>query len=207
MVPDDTRGFVIVASADGDHTYERTNAYIAGWLADAGFAILLIRLLTPDEEAEDAETSALRFNQSLVASRLAKVTCWVRSRWPFVDMDIGYVAGGLCAGSALAAAAVLPTVQAVVCYGARIELAELLLHRITADILLLLGEHDTAHQTACRRALKSLPETARLELVPGGRHLLEDTDSLQYLARSAEAWFSRKLSRDARRGAPWLAAV
>jgi putative phosphoribosyl transferase len=197
--PEDARGFVIVASADGDHTYERANAYLAGWLADAGFATLLISLLTPDEEAEDAETSALRFNQSLVASRLAKVTCSVRSRWPFVGMDIGYVAGGLCAGSALAAAAVLPTVSAVVCRGARLEVAERILHRVTAEVLLLVGEYDTSHLSADRRALANLPDSARLEVVPGAGHLLEDPDDLEYVARSAEAWFARTLTCAVRR--------
>ena len=191
-LPAEPRGLVIVANGDGDHLYDRGNAIVARELAAAGFAVLTVELLTAEERAEDAETSGLRFNQVLLASRLVRVTTWTRSHWALGAVDVGYFAGGLCAGAALAAAAVLPLPRSVVCRSARIDLG-VLLERVCAEVLLLTGEHDAATQRASRLALARLPESARMEVVAGARHLLDEPESLEAVVRLAEAWFGETL--------------
>jgi len=189
LLAENARGLVIVANGDGDHLYDETNAYVARRLADAGFATLVVDLLTPSEAAEDAETSELRFHQSLLASRLVKVTQWISGRPVFRDLEIGYFASGLCAGASLAAASVDDAVRAVVCRGARVDLVVPQLHRVRAPVLLLVGERDTAHIAESRGAYWLLPESARLEVMPNAGHLLDDAMALDRVAREAQGWF------------------
>jgi len=193
MLGQAARGLVIVANGDGDHLYDETNAYIARRLCDAGFATLVVDLLTPNEAVEDAETSALRFHQGLLASRLVKVTQWVRTGVAFSGLEIGLFASGLCAGAALATASVFPAVRAVVCRGARVDVVVPQLHRIRSEVLLLVGERDTAHLSASRGAYWLLPESAQLEVLPNAGHLLDERDTLDEVARKAERWFGRTL--------------
>lgn len=193
----DARGLVIIGNGDGDHIYDATNEYVARHLAERGFATLTVDLLTPNEAIEDAETSALRFHQGLMASRLVRVLRWVRARLAFSDLEIGVFASGLCAGAALAAASVSSDIRGVVCRGARVDLVVPQLHNVRSEVLLLVGERDTAHVDASRGAYWLLPESARLEIVPNAGHLLDEPDSLERVAREAEGWFTRTLDRDA----------
>jgi putative phosphoribosyl transferase len=187
------RGLVIIANGDGDHLYDETNAYVSRHLCAAGFATLVVDLLTPDEAVEDAETSALRFHQSLLASRLMKVTQWVRAGVVFSGLEVGLFASGLCAGAALATASVTSSVRAVVCRGARVDVVVPQLHRVRAEVLLLVGERDTAHLSASRGAYWLLPESAQLEVLPNAGHLLDEPEALEEVAHQAERWFSRTL--------------
>lgn len=191
------RGLVIVANGDGDHLYDATNGYVASRLVDEGFATLVVDLLTPREAAEDAETSELRFHQSLLASRLVRVTQWVRGRPALKDLEIGFFASGLCAGATLAAASVLDQIRAVVCRGARVDLVVPQLHSVRAPVLLLVGERDTAHIAASRGAYWLLPDTARLEVMPNAGHLLDDSIALDRVAYEAEQWFGDTLDASA----------
>jgi putative phosphoribosyl transferase len=187
------RGLVIIANGDGDHLYDETNGYVARHLATEGLATLVVDLLTPREAAEDAETSELRFHQSLLASRLVRVTQWMRGRPAMRDVEIGFFASGLCAGAALAAASVVDHVRAVVCRGARVDLVVPQLHSVRAQVLLLVGERDTAHIAASRGAFWLLPDSARLEVVPNAGHLLDDPIALDRVADEAERWFGETL--------------
>jgi putative phosphoribosyl transferase len=188
------RGLIIIANGDGDHVYDATNEYVARSLCESGFATLVVDLLTPHEAVEDAETSGLRFHQGLLASRLVKVMQWARAGLAFSGVDIGLFASGLCAGAALAAASVSSAVRSVVCRGARVDVVVPQLHRVRSEVLLLVGERDTAHLSASRGAYWLLPETAQLEVVPNAGHLLDEPDALEQVARHAERWFARTLA-------------
>jgi len=202
MLPGGARGLVIVANGDGDHVYDETNGYVARRLYEVGFAALLVDLLTPNETIEDAETSALRFRHRLLASRLVHLTRWARARPAFRGLEIGIFASGLCGGAALAAGSVATSLTAIVCRGARVDLIMPRLRRVRADVLLLVGERDTAHLGANRGAVRLLPESARVEIVPNSGHLLDDADPLQRVVRETEWWFARTLaSRPPRNGA------
>ena len=197
MLGQGARGLVIIANGDGDHLYDETNAYVAQRLCAAGFATLVVDLLTPNEAVEDAETSALRFHQGLLASRLVKATQWVRAGMVFRGLEIGLFASGLCAGVALATASVSSTVRAVVCRGARVDVVVPQLHRVRSEVLLLVGERDSAHLSASRGAYWLLPESAHLEVLPDAGHLLDEPETLEEVARQAERWFARTLDAEA----------
>ena len=193
------RGLVIIANGDGDHLYDATNRYVAKRLLENGFATLVVDLLTPNEAVEDAETSELRFNQSLLASRLLRVLRWIGARRILKDLDVGFFASGLCAGAALAAASVYPTIRAVVCRGARLDSIVIpQLHRVEAAVLLLVGERDKAHLDASRGAFWLIPD-ARLAVVPGTGHMLDDPAALDAVVDEAESWFGLAFASDLER--------
>lgn len=193
VIGHEAQGLVIIANGDGDHIYDETNAYVARRLIECGFATLTVDLLTPNEATEDAESSALRFHQGLLASRLVKVTRWAKARLVFAGLEIGLFASGLCAGAALAAASVSSEIRAVVCRGARVDVVVPQLHHVRGEVLLLVGERDTVHLDASRGAFWLLPDTARLEVVPNAGHLLDTPEALDLVAREAERWFTRTL--------------
>ena len=189
FVPENARGLVIVANGDGDHIYDRGNAEVASYLADSGFASLLIDLLTPLERVEDAETSALRFNQALLARRIVKLTVWARSQAALRDLQIGYFASGPCADAALAAAGVSRLARAVVCRGAQVD-GETIPPGGCSDVLFLVGARDTAHMRDGHEAIARLPASATLYVVPDAGHALEEPAARLRVAHLAEDWFA-----------------
>jgi pimeloyl-ACP methyl ester carboxylesterase len=183
------RGLVVVANGDGDRLYEESNRRIAEHLLESDFATFVVDLLTASEAAEDAETSAWRFNQSLLTTRLLRVLRWIGASPSLGDLELGFFASGLCAGAALAAASVSPTVRAVVCRGARFDpIVVPQLHHVKAEVLLLLGERDTANLGANRGASWLLPD-ARLTIVPGAGHMLDEPTAVESVIEETERWF------------------
>jgi len=199
-LPRAPRSLVIIANGDGDHRWDNANARVAALLADAGFATLIANLLTPSEAAEDAETSELRFDQRFLAERLVKVTRWAKARPALQGLSIGYLARGLCAGAALAAAAVTDEATAVVCCGAQVDLPSIRFDRLDAPVLFLVGDRDVAHIGLNLGMLRRLRCEARLELVRNGTHLLDDAAACATVAHEAAAWFARVKSRAALAG-------
>ena len=187
------RGLVILPNGDGDHRYHRMNREIARRLFDAGFATLIVHLLTPNEAVEDAETSELRFHQNLLSSRIVKLAQWARRAPVFCGFRIGFFASGLCASAALAAATVSPHVRAVVCCGPRADLALSRLNRLRADVLVLARQQATAHLSAISRMRSQLPASAQVETLPNGAHLLDDPTAVDRVVLEAEWWFGRSL--------------
>src|SRR5512140_913254 len=77
---DAARGIVVFAHGSGSSRFSPRNRQVAAALRQAGFATLLLDLLTPEEEREDEVTTELRFNIPLLAERLVSATGWVRSQ-------------------------------------------------------------------------------------------------------------------------------
>jgi hypothetical protein len=73
-VPESACGVVLFAHGSGSSRRSPRNRYVAQVLQKAGLATLLMDLLTPEEEAFDAHTAALRFDIGLLAGRLVEST-------------------------------------------------------------------------------------------------------------------------------------
>jgi len=189
------RGLVILVCGDGDHLYDRMHRDVARRLFADGFATLAVELLTPNEAAKDAETSALRFHQSLLASRIVELAEWARRTPIFNGLRIGFLASGLCAGAVLAAATASTNIRAIVCCGPRGDVLLPRLERVRCDVLLLSGARDTAHLGLVERMRRALPPTARLERVPDAGHVLDDPWIVDRVAVEAEVWFGHSLER------------
>src|SRR5260370_35031872 len=89
-IPASARGMVLFAHGSGSSRYSPRNRYVARVLQRAGFATLLMDLLTAEEEALDARTAALRFDIDLLARRLILATRWLRDEPQTAKLPIGY---------------------------------------------------------------------------------------------------------------------
>ncbi len=198
-VPESARGIVLFAHGSGSSRHSPRNRYVAQVLHQAGLATLLMDLLTPEEEALDAHTAALRFDIELLASRLAKVTAWLLDQPQTEQLRIGYFGASTGAAAALVAAAELPAlIAAVVSRGGRPDLAGKALRRVAAPTLLIVGGRDSAVLELNRQAFAELPGEKKLEIVPGATHLFEEPGSLESVAQLARNWFALYLSRRVR---------
>jgi len=195
-IPPGAHGLVLFAHGSGSSRHSPRNQFVAGELRRAGVATLLLDLLTEDEEEIDARTRHLRFDISLLASRLVIATDWAHAESESSALDIGYFGASTGAAAALVAAAERPAlVHAVVSRGGRPDLAEESLEQVRAPTLLIVGGDDVEVFGLNRQALDRLVCEKRLEVVPGATHLFEEPGTLEEVARSAAHWFARHLGR------------
>jgi dienelactone hydrolase len=196
VVPSHARGIVLFAHGSGSSRYSPRNRYVAQVLQQAGLGTLLMDLLTPNEEALDAQTAALRFDIELLADRLSEATSWVLKQTETAQLPIGYFGASTGAAAALVAAAKRPSsVAAIVSRGGRPDLAGKALRQVVAPTLLIVGGRDPLVIEFNRRALAELAGEKKLEIVPGATHLFEEPGALQSVAELAKNWFVHYLSR------------
>lgn len=194
-IPENARGVVLFAHGSGSSRHSPRNQYVAGVLQNAGFATLLIDLLTPREEAEDMHTARLRFDIPLLSQRVAGATNWLTTNPSTAELKIGYFGASTGAAAALVAAAELPLlVGAVVSRGGRPDLAGSCLTSILTPTLLIVGGNDPQVIELNRMAFSLLRGPKELEIVPGATHLFEEPGTLEKVAQLASEWFTRYLA-------------
>jgi putative phosphoribosyl transferase len=194
-LPPDARGIVLFAHGSGSSRHSPRNRQVAGMLQEAGLATLLIDLLTPDEEAVDVRTRALRFDIGLLAGRLAGATDWLGRQPATQHLRVGYFGASTGAGAALVAAAERPEAAgAVVSRGGRPDLAGEALARVQAPTLLIVGGNDMPVIGLNEEAVAQLHSETRLEIVPGATHLFEEPGALDTVAGLARDWFAHYLA-------------
>jgi putative phosphoribosyl transferase len=193
-LPPDARGLVLFAHGSGSSRFSPRNRYVAGVLADAGFATLLVDLLTQGEERIDLRTRELRFDVELLAGRVLDAAAWTAADARTGGLPLGLFGASTGAAAALVAAAREPErVRAVVSRGGRPDLAGPALADVRAPTLLVVGGRDEPVLGLNRRAAAELTRAAEVELevVPGATHLFEERGALERVAELARAWFDR----------------
>ena len=196
-VPGEPAGAVVFAHGSGSSRFSPRNRYVAAELQDAGFATVLLDLLTPAEEQADQQTRQLRFDIPLLARRLVDVVDWLGEAPDTRDLPIGCFGASTGAAAALlAAAARQEEVHAVVSRGGRPDLAGAALQRVRAPTLLIVGGRDASvlvlNEDAMRRMVHA---KVRLRLVAGATHLFEEPGALEQVSQLAASWFNRHLVR------------
>jgi putative phosphoribosyl transferase len=193
-VPEGAQGLVIFAHGSGSSRHSPRNRYVAYTLRTAGLGTLLFDLLTEEEEAEDEQTAALRFDIGFLARRLGEVTDWVFAQPELRHLRVGYFGSSTGAAAALVAAADrTEALGAVVSRGGRPDLAREALPRVLAPTLLLVGGADTVVLELNQRAFDRLRCPKALEVVPGATHLFSEPGTLERVAELAAGWFTRSL--------------
>lgn len=198
-LPRNAFGIVVFAHGSGSSRHSPRNRYVAEELQLAGLGTLLIDLLTPDEEAVDARTSAIRFDIPLLAERLTGTIEWLSHQDATRTLPVGLFGASTGAGAALVAAANEPDrVRGVVSRGGRPDLAGAALPNVRAPTMLIVGARDEPVIELNERA-KTVMTAAPVELVIVRRatHLFEEPGTLEEVARLARDWFVRHL-RDSR---------
>lgn len=189
-VPDAPVGVVLFAHGSGSSRYSARNRAVASTLHEAGFATLLLDLLTDAEEQRDRVTRAHRFDIALLTTRLMVAIDWLRAHHETAGLPIGLFGASTGAAGALAAAALRPDpVKAVVSRGGRPDLAGDALPEVRAPTLLIVGGADTQVITLNEWAADRLRVTNRLAIVPGATHLFEEPGALARVAELAREWF------------------
>lgn len=194
-VPEGARGVVVFAHGTGSSRHSSRNRHVAAQLQEAGFATLLMDLLTEDEERVDIHTRHLRFDIGMLAERLVGATGWLGRDALTRDLPVGYFGASTGGGAALVAAAELPEqAKAVVSRGGRPDLAGDALPRVRAPTLLIVGGNDVPVIGMNEEAMARMTSAeVRLEIVPGATHLFEEPGKLDEVAALATEWFRRHL--------------
>jgi putative phosphoribosyl transferase len=196
VIPEAAEGIVLFAHGSGSSRHSPRNRYVAQVLQEGELATLLIDLLTPAEEEVDRRTGHLRFDIDLLARRLIGATDWLLQYAEAKRLNIGYFGASTGAAAALIAAVERSeVVGAVVSRGGRADLAEAVLSRVRAPVLLIVGGDDLQVIELNRQALDQLPGEKRLEIIPGASHLFEEPGALEAVARLARHWFQQHLQR------------
>lgn len=193
-IPLNAIGVVLFAHGSGSSRHSPRNRFVAETLQAAGLATLLIDLLTAEEEAVDSRTRELRFNIGLLRDRLISAIDWLTQNPDTQELKIGcFGASTGAAGALMAAAERSEIVHAVVSRGGRPDLAELVLDRIQAPTLLIVGENDPIVIELNQKAMAHLLCEKELEIIPKATHLFEEPGALFEVARLAGLWFQQHL--------------
>jgi putative phosphoribosyl transferase len=194
-VPEGASGVVLFAHGSGSGRMSPRNRMVAEMLRSAGFATLLVDLLTTQEESIDRVTGHLRFQIPFLADRLIACVTWLAQNESTRRMAIGCFGASTGSAAALTAAAELPkTIAAVVSRGGRPDLVPPeILQRVQAPTLLVIGGNDTPVIEMNKAAASYLRCVNKLVIVPGATHLFQEPNALEQVGGLSVGWFQENL--------------
>lgn len=193
-MPEHATGLVIFAHGSGSSRFSTRNRQVAEALDRAGFATLLLDLLTKDEESVDVYSREFRFDIPRLGRRVVAATDWARDDPRIRLLPTGYFGASTGAAAALIAAAERPDdCAAVVSRGGRPDLAGAALPMVKAPTLLIVGGDDEPVIDLNRDAMRQMRAQVTLEIVPGASHLFEEPGTLEHVERLAIDWFGQTL--------------
>jgi putative phosphoribosyl transferase len=191
-IPLHPKGAVILANGTGNSRFHRHNREVARALYDAGYATLLVDLLTHDEEIEDTLTGVFQTDVKLQTERLAAAADWVKSE--IGNLPVGILASGVASGAAIVVAVrEKGLISAIVSRGGRPDLAAIDLHRLNTPTLLITGSRDSRIFELNRWALRRMKGEGRIAVVPGASHLFEEPGTLDEMCSLAIRWFDEHM--------------
>jgi dienelactone hydrolase len=195
-VPDGAHGSVLFAHGSGSSRHSPRNRMVAQRLNDAGYATVLLDLLTAEEEAGEMAGREGRFDIPLLAGRLVAAVDWMGAQRAVFPVALGLFGASTGAAAALHVAARRPdVVRAVVSRGGRPDLAGEALTEVTAPVLLIVGGEDSPVVEMNETSAKTIGENCRVVIVPGATHLFEEPGALEQVAEYAVDWLDRHLER------------
>lgn len=195
-VPLRPKGAIVIASPTGNARLSRRSREIARNIYDAGYATLLVDLLTLDEDREDALTGALRLDVELLTSRLIVAAKWLMES-ECGDLPRGFLTSGVASAAAVVAAVREPElVDAMVSRGGRPDLAGIALHRLLTPTLLITGSVDAQIFELNRWALRRIRGEGKIAVIPGASHLFEEPGAVEQMSRLAIRWFDSHLVQE-----------
>ena len=173
---------VLFAHGSGSSRRSPRNQHVAKALNRAGFATLLMDLLTAQEEKFDLHTRELRFDIPRLATRLTAAVDWLAGDARTASLRVFLYGASTGAAAALITAADRPTrVSGVVSRGGRPDLAGDAHQRLQTPTLLIVGGNDpTVRQLneQAKRDIVSSGGCVELVIVPGATHLFEEPGAL-----------------------------
>jgi putative phosphoribosyl transferase len=194
-IPLHPKGVIIVANGTGNSRLSRRNREVAQHLYDAGYATLLLDLITPLEDREDSLTGVFQTNIELLASRLIDAGHWVETS-EARDLPLGFLTSGVASAAAVVAAVREPElVDALVFRGGRPDLGGIALHKLLTPSLFIVGGADHSVFELNRWALRRIRGEGRIAVIPTASHLFEEPGTLEQMCRLAVRWFDGHLRK------------
>lgn len=187
-VPEGAQTLVIFAHGSGSGRLSPRNNYVAKRLREAGFATLLLDLLSREEEADRRNV----FDIILLASRLRRATQWAAETEETAALRPTYFGASTGAGAALEATAGDTRICAVVSRGGRPDLASRdALANVKAPTLMIVGGNDEPVVSLNREAARAMNCERKIVVVPGATHLFEEPGALDEVVDLAISWFTQ----------------
>ena len=174
------------------------SAPAAQFLADAlyqhHFATLLVDLLTEKEEAIDERTGKLRFDMTLMSTRILAIGSWAQRDARVRGLPVGLFGTDTLVGAALLAVTQQPaSFQTVVSYSGRPDLAGSALGRVMLPTLFIVGSAEEPSRNLSRHVIDRMHNDARLEVIDE-TSAPEEQAALDQVVRLAAAWFAERLT-------------
>lgn len=189
VVPAAASGLIVFAHGSGSSRFSGRNRAVARVLHRAGYATMLLDLLTRGEEAVDNVTREYRFDIERLGRRVIAAFDWAQGEPGLAVLPAGCFGASTGAAAALIAAAERPAaVRAVVSRGGRPDLAGDALPRVQAPTLLIVGGDDEPVIDLNRAAMRRMRAHVHLAIIPGATHLFEEPGALEEVARLATEW-------------------
>jgi len=191
-LPAHPAGLVIFAHGSGSGRNSPRNNYVAEGLGEAGFATLLLDLLTPEEESDRANV----FDIPLLSDRLVSAIKWASQDARTKALPIGLFGASTGAAAALVASAATQNhrVEAIVSRGGRPDMAACAFQWVKAPTLLIVGGNDPQVLHLNQEAYDRLQCKKELRVVQGATHLFEEPGALDQVIDGAKVWFTRHLA-------------
>jgi putative phosphoribosyl transferase len=195
-IPTAAKALILFAHGSGSSRHSTRNQYVAEVLNKAGFATLLVDLLSSEEKQADITGRHLRYNIELLSNRFKDVTKWLLQEPKTKNLKIGYFGSSTGAAAAIIAAAGFSDndiVKSLVLRGGRPDLAEEHhLQKIIAPTLLIVGSSDDIAvigiNKAALKALRNAKER-QLAVISGAGHLFEEPGKMEEVANMTAEWF------------------
>jgi putative phosphoribosyl transferase len=186
VVPTGATGVVLFAHGSGSSRNSPRNRMVAARLQAAGYATLLMDLLTPEEEQVDNRTRHIRFDIPLLASRLTGAIRWLSEQHDISGLPVALFGASTGAAAALQAAAEVPElVNVVISRGGRPDLAGDALERVRTPTLLIVGSRDVEVLALNTAAAARLSGHSEIAVVPGATHLFPEPGTLDRVVELA----------------------
>ena len=193
-VPERVRGVVVFAHGSGSSRHSPRNQQVAAALQRAGYATLLMDLLTADEEEIDERTRELRFDIPLLAARVVAAVDWLAERDDLRSLPVALFGASTGAAAALRAADErADRVRLVISRGGRPDLAGDALPRVSAPTLMIVGGADVEVLQLNREAAARMSADVDLQVVPDATHLFVEPGALEDVIDLAVAALDRHL--------------
>jgi putative phosphoribosyl transferase len=194
--PADARGVVVFAHGSGSSRHSPRNQQVAAAFHRAGYATLLLDLLTAEEGKTDQQTHHLRFDIARLADRLTGAVDWLSERRDTGPLPLAIFGASTGAAAALVTAADRPQrVQLVISRGGRPDLAGAALTGVVAPTLLIVGGADEEVLRLNRAAAAQMGAEVDLQIVPEASHLFPEPGALHDVIDLATAALDRYLPR------------
>lgn len=189
-VPKNATAAIIFAHGSGSGRLSPRNQYVAKRLNEAGFATLLVDLLT-EQEDKDYQT---RFDIELLTERLILAVKSLKDDPATAKLKLGLFGASTGAAAALKAAS-RPSlkIEAIVSRGGRPDLAGSALPLVNCPTLLIVGGADFGVIELNEQALNALTCENEMSIIPNATHLFEEPGALEQVSTLAVNWFKRFL--------------